>query len=436
MKKNHYTIQVGKCGIQLGHEYWKHICNDLFVNPDGSQNPIEQKTKNINKNLFFEENSTGKLTPRTILFDLEPRILAKIKTSTFFRFYPNENLIIDNQSAGNNWSNGYIKANEHRQKLEEIIRKKIEKCDQMPTFSIFHSLVGGTGSGSGSYILELIKDEFLAKFVTSYSIIPNQEQNSDTVVQPYNSILSIRWLTLYCDSVIFFENASMEKIVNYENKNKKTNFSEINSLISKILTIINFSTLNFDICKEEPENLFIPLIPTPNLHFFVAGVSNYYPRGKKNRLLIKKTDSIKTMIFDRSSSVSFEQGKLISSFHFLNRDLLKMDIYQALEKYYKENKINFIDWAPPSIHYSNSTNFLFKEKNKKVEVSLFNHTSIKSIFIKILLQYDLLRKRNAFLNNYLKEFKFINGLELFQDARENILSVIDEYDRAESNIFP
>ena len=88
----------------------------------------------------------------------------------------------------------------------------------MPTFSIFHSLVGGTGSGSGSYILELIKDEFLGKFITSYSIIPNQKQHSDTVVQPYNSILSIRWLTLYCDSVVFFENNSIEKIINHNIK--------------------------------------------------------------------------------------------------------------------------------------------------------------------------------------------------------------------------
>nr|UXY87827.1 gamma-tubulin [Cryptomonas curvata] len=436
MKKNHYTIQVGKCGIQLGHEYWKQVCSDLFINPDGTLNLNKQKTENLDKNLFFDENSTGKLTPRTILFDLEPRIIGKIKNSTFFRFYPNENLIFDNQSAGNNWANGYIQANEHRKKLEEIIRKSIEKCNQMPTFSIFHSLVGGTGSGSGSYILELIKDEFLGKFITSYSIIPNQEQNSDTVVQPYNSILSIRWLTLYCDSVIFFENTSIEKIINYENKDKKTNFSEINSLISKILTIINFSTLSINICKEEFENIFIPLIPTPNLHFFIAGISNYYPRGKKNYFLLKNKNSIEKIFFDRSASVSFDHGKLISSFHFLNRDLSEIDIYQALEKYYKENKVNFIDWAPPSVHYTNSTNFLVKEKKKKVEVSLFNHTSAKNIFKKILTQYDLLRKRNAFINNYLKEFKFMNGLELFQDSRENILSVIEEYDKTESNVFP
>jgi tubulin gamma len=436
MKKNHYTIQVGKCGIQLGHEYWKQICSHLLVNPDGTQNLGGKKIQDENKELFFEESFNGKLIPRTIIFDLEPRILKKVKNSTFFRFYPNENLINDNQSAGNNWANGYIKANEHRKKLEEIIRRNLEKCNQMPTFSIFHSLVGGTGSGSGSYILELIKDEFLGKFITSYSVIPNQEENSDTVVQPYNSILSIRWLTLYCDSVIFFENTSIEKIINHENKDKKTNFSEINSLISKILTIINFPTLNFNICKEEFENIFIPLIPTPNLHFFVAGISNYLPRGKKHKFFAKKEDWLQKMIINRSSSVSFEEGKLISSFHFLNRNLSKIDIYQLLEKYYKENKIDFIDWAPPSIHYWNSNNFLAKHENRKVEVSLFNHTSIKNIFNKIREQYDLLKKRNAFLNNYLKEFKFINGLELFQDARENIVSVIEEYDRTESNIFP
>ena len=436
MKKYHYTIQVGKCGIQLGHEYWKQICSNLYINPDGTLNLNENTKQNLDKSIFFEENSSGKLIPRTILFDLEPRILSKINRSTFCRFYQEENIFTGNQSAGNNWANGYIKADEHKNKLEEIIRKNIEKCNQMPSFSIFHSLVGGTGSGSGSYLLEIIKEEFLGKFITSYSVIPNQEQNSDSVVQPYNSILSIRWLTLYCDSVIFFENNSVEKILNHENKNKKTNTSEINQLISRILTIANFSTFYSKTLKEELENIFIPLIPTPNLHFFTAGIRNYFPRGKKNLFFSEKKDSIEKMIIQSSTSISFERGKLISSFHFLNRELSKLDIYSKLEKNYKENNINFIEWAPPYIHYLNSNISINKENIRHPEIYLFNHTSIKNIFKEILTQYDLLRKRNAFLNNYLKEFKFINGLELFQDSRENIYSLIEEYDKAETNSFP
>mmetsp|Transcript_20625 Transcript_20625/g.43341 ORF Transcript_20625/g.43341 Transcript_20625/m.43341 type:complete len:437 (-) Transcript_20625:97-1407(-) len=436
MEKYHYTIQVGKCGIQLGHEYWKQISSESFINPNGTRVLEKEKFDYDIKEEIFEEISSGKIIPRTILFDLEPRILAKLQNSTFCNFYPTENIISDNQSAGNNWANGYIKASEHKSKIEDVLRKNIEKCNQMPSFSVFHSLVGGTGSGSGSYILETIKDEFLGKFITSYSIVPNQKQNSDTVVQPYNSILSIRWLTLYCDSVVFFENTSIEKIINRNIKTTKTNLFQINSLISKIIAITNFNIPYSKIFKDESENIFIPLIPTPNLHFFNAGISNYFPRGKKvNHLLLQK-ELIQKTISDRTTSASFECGKLISSFHFLNRDLSKIDIYNEIEKSYQENKIQFIDWAPSSVHYSNSTDFLMIETNRKPEVCLFNHTSVKNIFKEILTQYDLLRKRNAFLNNYLKEFKFKNGLELFQDARENICSLIDEYEKAETSFFP
>ena len=124
MKKYHYTIQVGKCGIQLGHEYWKQICSNLYINPDGTLNLNENTKQNLDKSIFFEENSSGKLIPRTILFDLEPRILSKINRSTFCRFYQEENIFTGNQSAGNNWANGYIKADEHKNKLEETQRKR------------------------------------------------------------------------------------------------------------------------------------------------------------------------------------------------------------------------------------------------------------------------------------------------------------------------
>ena len=182
--------------------------------------------------------------------------------------------------------------------------------------------------------------------------------------------------------------------------------------------------------------MFIPLIPTPNLHFFTAGITNYCPRGKKDNFLLEKIDSIHKMIFHSSTSIPFENGKLISSFHFLNRNQAKLDICEMLEKNYKESKIKFIEWAPPSIHYSNLNSFLCKESSKQTEIYFFNHTAIKYVFKEILMQYDLLRKRNAFLNNYLKEFKFINGLELFQDSRENLISLLEEYEKAETNFFP
>ena len=48
---------------------------------------------------------------------------------------------------------------------------------------------------------------------------------------------------------------------------------------------------------------------------------------------------------------------------------------------------------------------------------LANHTSIGSLFRKVTDQYDRLRKRNAFLDQYKKESMFSDGLGEFDDAR-------------------
>ncbi|AEA38970.1 gamma-tubulin (nucleomorph) [Cryptomonas paramecium] len=425
MKREHYTIQIGKFGLQVGHEYWKEIFSEL--NSNFKRSHCQDKFS------FFKESSCGKIVPRAILFDLEPRTLNKLQNSTFSKFYPSLNIVSDNRSTGGNWANGYIGADKNKENIENVIRKNIEESDQMPFFDIFHSLEGGTGSGSGSYILEMIKDEFLGKFVTSYPLIPNQKKISNTVIQPYNSILSIRWLTLYADSVVFFENSSIEKIISSHNKNVKLHMYQINSLIAKIITTIKMSEIYPELSKNNIETLFNTLTPVNGLHFFTAAVSNFSTKGKKDPLLTDQRGS-SFSISNCTIPISFEDGKLISSFHILNRNPLQNNIYEHLKKSYKKSEMKFIEWAPPSIHYTNL--FDFSKRKNFIEMCLYNHSSLKKIFEKVLSEYDCLKKRNAFLNDYLKEFNSENTFNLFQDARETVYSLIKNYAATDATFFP
>jgi tubulin gamma len=63
---------------------------------------------------------------------------------------------------------------------------------------------------------------------------------------------------------------------------------------------------------------------------------------------------------------------------------------------------------------------------------LANHTSIASLFKRMLDQFDRLRKRNAFLEQYKKERMFENGLEEFDDARATADELLKEYKACES----
>jgi tubulin gamma len=62
---------------------------------------------------------------------------------------------------------------------------------------------------------------------------------------------------------------------------------------------------------------------------------------------------------------------------------------------------------------------------------LANHTSISTLFKRIVLQYDRLRKRNAFLEQYKREAPFADGLGEFDEARSVVTDLIAEYEAAE-----
>lgn len=69
---------------------------------------------------------------------------------------------------------------------------------------LLHSIAGGTGSGLGSFLLERLNDRYPKKLIQTYSVFPNSEEVSDIVVQPYNSMLTLKRLTCNADSVVCF----------------------------------------------------------------------------------------------------------------------------------------------------------------------------------------------------------------------------------------
>lgn len=63
---------------------------------------------------------------------------------------------------------------------------------------------------------------------------------------------------------------------------------------------------------------------------------------------------------------------------------------------------------------------------------LANHTSVATLFKRILAQYDKMRKRNAYLEGYKKEAPFADGLGEFDEARAVVVDLIAEYEEAET----
>merc|ERR1712086_863856 len=61
------------------------------------------------------------------------------------------------------------------------------------------------------------------------------------------------------------------------------------------------------------------------------------------------------------------------------------------------------------------------------ERKLANHTDIHTLFGRVVMNYDKLRKKGAFLDVYRKEPMFRDDLDEFDSSREVVQSLIDEY---------
>jgi tubulin gamma len=93
-------------------------------------------------------------------------------------------------------------------------------------------------------------------------------------------------------------------------------------------------------------------------------------------------------------------------------------VHKSLLRIRERHLVNFIPWGPASIQVALTKGSPHLQQSHRVSgLMLGNHTSISTYFKKTLHQYDMIRKRGAFIEQYKKEDMFRNGLEEFDDAR-------------------
>lgn len=117
----------------------------------------------------------------------------------------------------------------------DMIDREADGSDSLEGFVLCHSIAGGTGSGMGSYLLEALNDRYGKKLVQTYSVFPNQNEMSDVVVQPYNSLLTLKRLILNCDSVVVLDNTALNRIAVDRLHIANPSFAQTNALVSTVM---------------------------------------------------------------------------------------------------------------------------------------------------------------------------------------------------------
>lgn len=188
----------------MGNEYWKQLCLEHGIDKDGSVMNTGASAVHDRRDKFFYQSDNNHYTPRSVMIDLEPRVINGIMQSPYGGLYSPENIYLSNEGggAGNNWAYGYSSGMDIKEDLMEIIDREAEAADSLEGFMLCHSVAGGTGSGLGSLLLEQLADRYSSKLITTFSVFPNSEEVSDVVVQPYNSMLSLHRLAEFSDATV------------------------------------------------------------------------------------------------------------------------------------------------------------------------------------------------------------------------------------------
>ena len=274
MPREVITLQVGQCGNQIGTEFWKQLCAEHGISKDGI---LEEYAANGNagdrKDVFFYQADDEHYVPRALLLDLEPRVINAIQNSEYRNLYNQENVYISNSGggAGNNWASGYAQAESVQEEIMDMIDREADGSDSLEGFVLCHSIAGGTGSGMGSYLLEALNDRYGKKLVQTYSVFPNQNETSDVVVQPYNSLLTLKRLTLNADSVVVLDNTALNRIAVDRLHIQNPTFAQTNALVSTVMAA-STTTLRYPgYMNNDLVGLVASLIPTPRCHFLMTG---------------------------------------------------------------------------------------------------------------------------------------------------------------------
>jgi tubulin epsilon len=145
------------------------------------------------------------LKARAVLIDSEEGVLSHVLRSKLGELFSGGHFIKDNSGAGNNWAVGYNEYGpKHHEALLDEFHAAAEKCDSLQSFFMMHSLGGGTGSGLGSYVLEMLADHFPSVYRFTTSVFP--QEDDDVVTSPYNSILALDKLVEHAHCVMPFDN--------------------------------------------------------------------------------------------------------------------------------------------------------------------------------------------------------------------------------------
>jgi len=434
-------VQVGQCGNQVGKAFWECVCQEHKINAQGSWDAdvgpptndadgdgIKDELENIS--VYFASPSIERYVPRAIIVDLEPGTIDVIKGSKYGNAYNDDFLLFGANGAGNNWAKGhYTEGAELVDEVLDKIRIAIENCDAPQGFQLMHSLGGGTGSGMGTLLLLKIRDAYPDRITTTYSIYPSPKV-SDTVVEPYNAVLSSHQLLENSDETFIVDNEALYNISHNILKQTQPTYAQLNTLIAQATCGITCSLrfpgkLNGDLRK-----LGVNLVPFPRLHFFLVSQAPILNKDSAEKVNVNVQELANQCYSSKNfySNVKPDDGKYLAASFSFRGGMASQTVDEQMKKLQESHEADFVEWIPNNIKSGIVTVGQINPHDPTQAMNsctlVANTTALKGIFQRLATQFGAMYRRKAFLHWYKGEG--MDEME-FQEADKNVRDLITEY---------
>uniref|UniRef100_T1KT22 Tubulin/FtsZ 2-layer sandwich domain-containing protein n=1 Tax=Tetranychus urticae TaxID=32264 RepID=T1KT22_TETUR len=235
-------------------------------------------------------------------------------------------------------------------------------------------------------MLEKLNDRFPKKLIQTYSVFPNQDEISDVVVQPYNSLLTLKRLALNADCVVVLDNTALNRIAVERLKLTNPSFGQINSLVSTIMSV-STATLRYpSYMNNDLIGLIAPLIPTPRLHFLMTG---YTPLTTDQEATnIRKTtvlDVMRRLLQPSNMMVSTamhdkNQGHCyISILNIIQGEVDPTQVHKSLQRTRERKLAQFVPWGPAGVQVALSKKSPYIQTSHRVSDTIVYQQFISTI---------------------------------------------------------
>ncbi|EFC37980.1 beta-tubulin [Naegleria gruberi] len=416
------SLFIGGCGNRIGNCFWKGIMREHNIDTNTGERIEGFEDVEENLNIFLDERE-DKFVPRVVMADLEAETIESM--------IKNENLLESKFASfqrcgnGNCFSRGmYTDGALLIRNIMDQARKSVEQCDFFEGFQMFHSIIGGSGSGLGSLVVSKLREEFPDKMMATATVLPsNKDDYGSRSLSHYNAGLSMHYLVENTDFVTCLNNEALGNICNSKLGLENYGYEHMNNLITQAICGFT-SPLRFSgILNSSYRKLSTNLVPFPRLHFFTVSHSPFCLGDTEPTV-----EGLTSDVFNQTNlliSMDPSLGRYMTNIitYRDNEPNISM-IEEYVRKFKKDNEAIFKEWVPNNIHTSVCKSISPDCPTKSSATMVSNTSAIKTVFNKISDQFTVMFRRRAFLHQYLEDG--MDEME-FTEAESNFNDLQSEY---------